>query len=36
VTVTFPEKDAYVLDGEVFACESVTIGAGPTIRVVAV
>ena len=36
VTVTFPEKDAYVLDGEVFACESVTIGAGPTIRVVSV
>lgn len=33
VTVTFPETDAYVLDGEVIACESVTISAGPTIRV---
>ena len=36
VTVRFPETDAYVLDGEVFACGSVTIGAGPVIRVVAV
>ena len=36
VTVRFPETDAYVLDGEVFPCESVTISAGPAIRVVQV